>query len=80
MDHAPAQAHIAVVQHGALARCHSPLLFTEVKRQASWVIGQQHGAVQAGRIGLSVTRFGGIGTRRWGLTRAPTHIDRLQLG
>ena len=53
MDHAPTQAHLTVVQHGRLARCHRPL--RRVKGQAQ-VIGADGGDLTRG-VGLAVTFF-----------------------
>jgi len=73
-DHAATQAHLAVVDHRALAWRHSPLGLGEAQREVWSVVGFKG----AGRIGLPVARFGGQRASGWGVSRHPARVLRAQ--
>ena len=80
MDHATAQAHLAVIDHGALAGCDGPLVFTKAQFKTGLAIGHAQGLKIAGGIRLPVARFGGIAARLGRGASAPAHVGRLQCG
>ena len=72
-NHAATQAHVAVVQHRALAGRYGPLRFGEGEGKAV-----RRRFQRAGGVLLAIAGLGGIAAGRGRLACAPAHVLRHQ--